>query len=63
MSQIEELLKANPFITGGYEVQEPLTLIAKVCTDVNKILGKTTLGLMETFAKAFSKTDAKRLVK
>ncbi|KAL5108615.1 Cytoskeleton-associated protein 5 [Taenia crassiceps] len=63
LGQIEELLKANPFITGGYEVQEPLTLIAKVCTDVNKILGKTTLGLMEAFAKAFSKTDAKKLVK
>ncbi|VDK33159.1 unnamed protein product [Taenia asiatica] len=63
LNQIEELLKANPFITGGYEVQEPLALIAKVCTDVNKILGKTTLGLMEAFAKAFSKTDAKKLVK
>ncbi|VDM16133.1 unnamed protein product [Hydatigera taeniaeformis] len=63
LSQIEELLKANPFIGGGYEMQEPLAIIAKVCTDVNKILGKTALGLMEAFAKAFSKTDAKKLVK
>uniref|UniRef100_A0A5K3F5B7 Cytoskeleton-associated protein 5 n=1 Tax=Mesocestoides corti TaxID=53468 RepID=A0A5K3F5B7_MESCO len=63
LCQIEELLKSCPFIMGGHEVQEPLAAIAKVCTDVNKILGKTALGLMETFAKAFSKTDAKKLVK
>nr|CDS20280.1 microtubule associated protein xmap215 [Echinococcus granulosus] len=63
LSQIEELLKGNPLIAGGYEMQEPLTVIAKVCTDVNKILGKTTLGLMEAFAKAFSKADARKLVK
>ena len=63
LEKIEELLKANPFIVGGAEMQEPLTVISKVCTDANKILGKTTLGLMESFAKAFSKADAKKLVK
>ncbi len=63
LSQIEQLLKSNPFIKGSHEMQEPLTSIAKVCSDVNKILGKTTLGLMESFAKALSKADAKKLVK
>lgn len=63
LEQIAQLLKTNPFIKGTYEMQEPLSAIGKVCNDVNKILGKTTLGLMETFAKALSKPDAKRLVK
>lgn len=63
LGRIEEILRTNPFIVGGYDMQEPLTVISKVCTDVNKILGKTTLGLMETFAKALSKADARKLVK
>lgn len=63
LEKIDEMLKANPFITGGSDMQEPLSVIAKLCTDVNKILGKTTLGLMEAFAKALSKTDTKKLVK
>lgn len=60
---MEEVLKANPFITGGADMQEPLTVIAKLCTDVNRILGKTTLGLMEAFAKALPKADTKKLVR
>ncbi|KAM3186859.1 hypothetical protein ACTXT7_003450 [Hymenolepis weldensis] len=63
LEKIDETLKANPFITGGSDMQEPLSVIAKLCTDANKILGKTTLGLMEAFAKALSKTDTKKLVK
>nr|CDS27460.1 microtubule associated protein xmap215 [Hymenolepis microstoma] len=63
LEKIDEVLKANPFITGGSDMQEPLSVIAKLCTDVNKILGKTTLGLMEAFAKALSKADSKKLLK
>ncbi|VDO14635.1 unnamed protein product [Rodentolepis nana] len=63
LEKIDEVLKANPFITGGPDMQEPLSVIAKLCTDVNKILGKTTLGLMEAFAKALSKADSKKLLK
>ncbi|VDM02531.1 unnamed protein product [Schistocephalus solidus] len=63
LNQIQEVLTSAQFIEGGPKLQDPLTAVAKVCTDVNKILGKNALGIVEKFAKALSKSDAKKLVK
>ncbi len=63
LNQIKEVLSSAQFIEGGSAIQEPLSAIAKVCADVNKIIVKNVLAILDDFAKAFSKADAKKLVK
>ncbi|VEL13990.1 unnamed protein product [Protopolystoma xenopodis] len=64
LNQLNQLLSEHKFIEGsGQIIQETLARLAKSCCDVNKIIGKNSLVLLETFAKAMRCSDAAKLVK
>ncbi|KAL3312259.1 Cytoskeleton associated protein 5, partial [Cichlidogyrus casuarinus] len=50
-------------LKNGPNLPEILTAIAKMATDVNKILGKSAVKLVENFGVALSKSDCQKLVK
>ncbi|TPP64440.1 hypothetical protein FGIG_11102 [Fasciola gigantica] len=64
LTEIQNILNSAKHIEGGNgALQEPLTAVAKACSDVNKNLCKIALQLLADFAKALPKADAAKYIK
>ncbi|OON18339.1 HEAT repeat protein, partial [Opisthorchis viverrini] len=64
LNQIQEILQSAKHIEGSSGGLQPtFNALAKLCSDANKILSKTTLTLLGEFGKALPKSDASGYLK